>query len=178
MLGERLCTDSVDLQQNGTGQIGYYRIAIIPRLNFTCNGRITIIRARVRRYEYRYRASFFQVWRPSLNSSTTYNKIDEVQFSNDQVIGSDDFRTVNITLTGNNTIEVQSGDVVGYYRQFFSRYQLRTVQTDGYVLYEFEGLNAATSINLRDADHERNKRQPLIEFTIGKCVISHCCNND
>ena len=89
------------------------------------------------------------------------------------MIGSGEYRTANVTLTGGDKIEVQSGDVVGYYRQPFARYRLRTIQTDGYILYEFDGLRAITSVNLNNADHHTNE-QPLIEVIIGKCVFSHC----
>ena len=172
-VGTSFCTDSVEIQQDGQDQITYETTAIIPRLNFTCNGRLTVIRARViREGRNNYNFSFFQVWRPSLSSSTTYNKIGEVQLSHYQVTGSSTYRTATIILTGNNRIEVQSGDTVGYYREAYSRYRLRTIRTDGYIQYEFEGTNAPTSVNLSNADHSINKRQPLIEFTIGKCVYS------
>ena len=172
ILGGQLCTDSVDIQQNSDDEIEYNGITIIPRLNFTCNGRITIIRARVRRYKFRIIPSFFQIWRPSSTNSTVYDKIGEVQLlSDDQVTGSGDYRTANITLTGDNTIEVQSGDVVGYY-QLLARYQLRTIQTDGYILHEFNNeFPPQTSVDLNSASHHIDKRQPLTEFIIGKCVL-------
>ena len=170
-VGTPFCTDSVEIQQNGDDEISYQRIAIIPRLNFTCNGRITVIRARVRRVSDD-NFSFFQVWRPSSTSSTAYNRIGEIQLSHDQVTGSGTYRTATIILTGNNRIEVQSGDVFGYYRQSFSLYRLRTIQTDGYIQYEFDGTNAPTSVNLNNADRDINEQQPLIEFIIGKCVYS------
>ena len=103
-----------------------------------------------------------------------YNKIGEIQLLDDQVTGSGDYRTANIILTGDNTIEVQSGDVVGYYRQRGARYRLSTIQTNEYMLYEFRGdSNTPTSVNLSNADRNVNE-QPLIEFTIGKFVFSHC----
>ena len=82
--------------------------------------------------------------------------------------GNGTYRTATIILTGNNRIEVQSGDVFGYYRESFSRYRLRTIRTDGYRQYDFDGTNAPTSVNLNNADRDINERQPLIEFTIGK----------
>ena len=170
-VGTPFCADSVEIQQDGQDQITYETTAIIPRFNFTCNGRITVIRARVRR-ENQDNFSFFQVWRPSSTSSITYNRIGEVQLSHDQVAGNGTYRTANIILTGNNRIEVQSGDVVGYYREIYSRYRLRTIQTDGYIQYEFDGTNTPTSVNLNNADRNINKRQPLIEFIIGMCVYS------
>ena len=82
-LGGQFCTDSVDIQQSGNNQIGRNRLAIIPRFNFTCNGIITSIRARVNvdNNEGRIDYPFFEVWRQAVN--TTYNKIGEVQLQSD-----------------------------------------------------------------------------------------------
>ena len=177
LLDGQICTDSVDVQQNGTHVIGRDRLSIIPRLNFTCNGRITGVRARVRFRDNRNDYLFFQVWRPSSVSSTIYNKIGEVQLqSDDQVTGSGNFQTANITLTGNSTIEVQSGDVVGYYHPPDPRYQVRTIETDGYILYRFNG--SRSSVDLNNSFKSDNYRQPLIQFTIGKSVCNqvNCLN--
>ena len=168
LLGGQFCTDYVDVHQDGRNQIDRDRLAIIPRLNFTCDGRITGIRARVllnfdnNRNDY----PFFQVWRPSSVGSTIYNKIGEVQLqSDDQVTGSGTYRTANIVLTGNNIIEFQSGDVVGYYHPPNARYRVRTIRTDGYILYQFTGSFESVNLNNGVID-----RQPLIQFTIGKCA--------
>ena len=169
LLGGQECTDSVDVEQNGD-EIGYGRIAIIPRLNFTCNGRINSIRARVTFRTDRSANAFFQVWRPSSTGSTIYNKIGEVQLSDELTgLSSGGVQTTNIILTGINIIQVQSGDVVGYYREFGARYRFRTIQTAGYIQHEFDGTNDPTSVNLNDADRNNDNRQPLIQFTIGKC---------
>ena len=116
----------------------------------------------------------FQVWRlAALTDSTMYNRIGEVQLQSDyQVTGNNnDNRKANIILTGNNTIEVQSGDVVGYYHPPDARYRVRTVQTDGYIQYEFDVSSAPSSVNLDSADSSNNEQQPLIEFTIGRGVV-------
>ena len=169
LLGGQTCTDYVNIEQDGRDQIGHDRLAIIPRLNFTCNGRITSIRARMRFEGGRDNYPFFQVWRLA---STVYTKIGEVQLqSDDQVTGSGDYRTTNTILTGNNTIEFQSGDVVGYYHPPNARYRVRTIRTDGYILYQFNG-SPSTSVNLSGANDNDNKRQPLIQFTIGKCAFT------
>ena len=177
LLGGQICTDSVDIQQIGTHIIGRDRLSIIPRLNFTCNGRITSIRARVRFNDSTNDSLSFQVWRPSSVGSTIYNKIGEVQLqSDDQLTGSGNFRIANIILTGNNSIEVQSGDVVGYYHPPDARYQVRTINTSGYILYRFNGSYA--SVNLNNNFRSNNYRQPLIQFTIGKsaCNQVNCLN--
>ena len=177
LLGGQICTDSVDIQQNGDNIIGRDRLSIIPRLHFTCNGRITSIRARVRFDNSTNDYLSFQVCRPSSVGSTMYNKIGEVQLqSDDQLTGSGNFQTANITLTGNNTIEVQSGDVVGYYHPPDARYQVRTIQTDGYILYRFNG--SRSSVDLNNSFKSNNYRQPLIQFIIGKstCNQINCLN--
>ena len=173
LLGGQECTDSVNVQQNGNDVMGRDRTAIIPRLNFTCNGRITSIRARIRRSSRSRRNrsdTLFQVWRRASAGLTMHSKIGEVQLFGDQVTeGSSGYWEANIILTGNNIIEVQSGDVVGYYHPPDARYRVRTIRTDGYILYQFNG--SSDSVDHNDIIGNDSYRQPLIQFTIGKCVV-------
>ena len=175
LLGGQRCTDSVNIEQDGSRQFGRGRLAIIPRLNFTCNGRITSIIARVCFSTLRNDYPSFQVWRAASFGSTVYTKIGEVQLqSDDQVTGSNNPQTANITLTSDNTIEFQSGDVVGYYHPSDSRYSVRDISTDGYVLYRFIRSSVPNSVNLDDRDGIGGmRRQPLIQFTIGIEIVSH-----
>ena len=171
LLGGQFCTDTVNVQQNGNDQIVHNRLAIIPRLRFTCNGRITSITARINLYNTRSEFPFFQVWRPASAGSTIYNKIGEVQLQSDNQVtrirrNRRNILVANIILTGNNTIEVQSGDVVGYYHPPDARYRVRTIRTRGYTLYQFSGAFELTDLN--DHIDDDNRRQPLIQFTIGK----------
>ena len=170
LLGGQFCTDSVNVQQEGRNPIGRNRLAIIPRLNFTCNGRIVSIRATVNfdsnpdRTDY----LFFQVWRQVVN--TSYNKIGEVQLQSDDQLSevNYDVLVANITLTGNNTIEVRSGDVVGYYHPPQARYRVRTILTNGYLLYQFDGSHE--SVDLTNYWDIHDYRQPLIQFIVGKFI--------
>ena len=134
LLGRQKCIDNVDIQQLGDNQIllGLNWLGIILYLNFTCNGRITSIRARVRLHSNRSEFPSFQLRRKVSVVSSVCNKIGEVQLqSDDQVtLGrSNEYGEANITLpiTGNNTIDVQSGDVVVYYHPPDARYQVRTI---------------------------------------------------
>ena len=47
LLGGQECTDSIDVEQSGSDIIDCNMTAIILHLNFTCNSRITSIRARL-----------------------------------------------------------------------------------------------------------------------------------
>ena len=177
LLGGQFCTDSVDVQQDSNNAIRSDRLAIIPRLNFTCNGRITSIRARVKFNDNKNGYPYFQVWRAESVGSTMYTKIGEVQLqSHDQVTGSGDYQTANIILTGNNAIEVQSGDVVGYYHPPDTHYRVVTIQTDGYILYQFS--ESPESVDLNNSVNNNNYRQPLIQYTItGKCILREPSSN-
>ena len=75
---------------------------------------------------------------------------------------------VYITLTINNAIEFQSGDVIGYYHPPDSHFLMRDIQTDGYCLYRFNGSPAANNTeDLSLSDRMFNNRQPLLQFDIG-----------
>ena len=169
--GGQTCTTQVNMQQNGAPQLGSNRYAIFPRPSFTCDGRITNVRARVGLVDSR-NASFpsFQIWRLSSPGSTVYNRIGEAQLSSDDQVtrGSGNFLETNIILTGDDRIEFQSGDVVGYYHPNDVRYSVRGIRTRGYVLYQFDNSSPATSVDLIDANFIFNFRQPLIQFTIGE----------
>ena len=171
LLGGQFCTDSVNVQQDGDNQIGHDRLAIIPLFNFTCNGRITGITARVAFNDENNGYPYFQVWRATSFSSRAFYKIAEVQLPQNRVSRiTDDIFVANIALTGNNTIEFQSGDVVGYYHPPNARFQVRTIQTSGYRLYQYSG--SPETVNLNDNMRTDDNRQPLIQFTVGKCLSS------
>ena len=145
----------------------------MPRLSFTCNGTIIRIIARVRRDNNMDRNDYpyFQVWRLSSTNSMVYTNIGEVQLQESQVsqCNSNDYCNVNIVLTGNDRIEFQSGDVVGYYHPEQTIYQVRTIRTNGYELYRIDGSLAPPSVDLSTVANDRinDQRQPLIQFVIG-----------
>ena len=164
LLGGQECTDYVDIMQNADNVVGHNMLVIVPQLNFTCNGRITSIRARVAFNRFSD-FPFFQVWRVASVGSTVYNKISQVQLPRG-VTSLANVATFNLT---DNTIEVQSGDVVGYYHPRESRYRVRDIQTDGYILYQFSGSHESVDLDNNIASNDN--RQPMIQFTIGKCII-------
>ena len=175
LLGGQECTDSVDVQQSGNFIIGHNILAIIPRLNFTCNGRITSIRARMIFDNSSSDYPSFQVWRPPSVGSTIYNKIGEVQLQSDDQLSvvNNVTRIAIITLTGNDTMEVQSGDVVGYYHPSDARLRVISRRTDRYRVYEFIGSHESINLN----NNITNDLQPLIQFIIGKCDVITKPNN-
>ena len=165
LIGGQFCTDSVDIFQRSDDVMDPNRLALVPRLNFTCNGRITSIAARVS-FNNRDNYPFVQVWRAA-SVSSAYNKIGEAQLLSRgrTILG---YLVANITLTGNNRIEVQSGDIVGYYHPHEARLRVRTIRTRGYILYQFSGSHE--SVDLNNSISNDDNQQPLIQFAIGKCL--------
>ena len=162
------CADRVTIQQNGYDLVNRHEIVIIPRLNFTCDGRITNIRVRIVppffldiSNEYPY----IQVWRPS--TQMVYDKIGEIQVQRSQ-LSRPFFFEGNIPLTDSDSILVQSGDVVGFYNPPGTDHYVRTIPTEGYVLYSFAGSIDTMSLNLSNATGSTGRHQPLIQFTFGK----------
>ena len=170
-IGGQTCTESVNIQQAGDNQIDRNGIGLVPRLNFSCNGRITHIRVRI--WPHRdnngiHILPYIQVWRPS-SVPITYNKIYQVQVQESQTSRPEpeEFLEANVPLIGTDRIFVQSGDVVGFYHPPNFDRQVRTIPTHGYVLYLFDGSNATMSLDFSTA-MATDMRQPLIQFTIGK----------
>ena len=159
------CIDSVNVHQKPTGKIGSKKLVIIPLLRFSCNGRITSIRARVIEKSYSYTFPYFQVWRPSSTDLLLYNKTSEVQLSSANQVTEN---IMNIKLTGNNAIEFQSGDIIGYYHPHGSRYIAYINNTNGYKLYRFDKLlQNPEAVNISEATKIMKWKQPLLQFTVG-----------
>ncbi|XP_065899211.1 uncharacterized protein [Dysidea avara] len=160
------CTDSVNVQQIGEDRLSTSGgVAIVPRLNFTCNGRILNIRVRVLPITSANILPYIQIWRPS--SSVTYDRVGQVQIQTTQITRPppEDWLEANIPLTGSNRLQFQSGDVIGFYHPPDFSHEIRTTRTVGYVLHQFVG-RYASSLALGDANNIFDDRQPLIQFEI------------
>ena len=171
-VGKESCIDSVNIHQIHDGQVGKNRLVIVPDFKFICNGRIISIRARVEKNSNSTKFPSFQVWRPSSVDSPIYNKVDEVNMSlTDQVTNN----ILYIKLTGNNAIEFQPGDVIGYYHPFKSRYLVTHIKnnTIGYVLYRFdaEPLENSAEVNINRGKTTKHAH-PLLQFTIGMIYVT------
>ncbi|XP_065906945.1 uncharacterized protein [Dysidea avara] len=172
------CIDVVDIvQQTPDSQLIANRTVIVPRLNFTCNGRITNIRVRIDNpteipnYDNTgTNFPYIQVWRQSPTSQLNYSLVNKVQIQSDHLNTQLTYLEAIIPLTGNNRIQFLSGDVIGFYNPPDSGYVTRDIQTPGYVMYVFIGSNAS-SFNLSTGIMS-DGRQPLIQFT-----LDILCNN-
>ena len=170
--GRKRCFDNVTVQQRGDRIIPLQRQVIVPRANFTCNGRITGITGSMERNEAGLTGPYLQVWHPTTPDNTIFDKVGEVQLLENEVVQiginiTNAYWLWNVSLNGNDRIEFETGDVIGYYHPSDSSYKLLNIATEGYIAYVNFSTNASSTINSVDSDIMADNRQPLIQFAIG-----------
>ena len=152
---------------------------IVPRSIFSCNGRITgyLISLEIASSSGDY--PIVQVWHPT--TSTVYTRVaTECPLTAndiDRMRNGDEYHLGNVSCTGDNRIEFQSGDIIGYYHANEVRYRLWNIETMGYTAYSRERKNPP-NFNINGIDGTEN-RQPLIQVLYGK-IASHvhiCIHN-
>ena len=151
------------------------RQVIVPNARFNCNGRITNV-AVSEHGQIGSNYPLFQVWHPIQLNSSIYNKIDEVELTGGEYInidGSIGYYYTSISLNSNNQIEVQSGDVIGYYQPSNSRRLIWNIQTSGYTSYSSTVTSPLTSMDINNVDNIETDHQPLIEI-----IFSKICNKN
>jgi len=169
----------VNAQQRGTDTSLTRSQVIIPEYNFSCNGRIT-------GYLISLNRNFFgaqdypsvQVWHPT--SSTVYTRVDTECPLTDSDISEmtdsgDEYYLGNVSCTGNNSIEFQSGDVIGYH-QGFIRHRMRNIRPTGYTSLRIEDNNPLNTFDTNDVSNGNTfaNIQPLIQVMFGKINIDNC----
>ena len=174
LLGSEFCIECFNVQQRSDSRLSSNRLVIIPRLKFSCNGRITSVRAGLDRLQNNNNFLTFQLWRPLLSDTMIYSKVGEIQLQSEYQVteGYNNFEAT-IILTGDKRLEFQPGDVIGYYHPPESRYRVLDVETMGYKLYRFDEISPPDTLNLIEANKTLN-RQPLLQFTYGKNYIKLC----
>ena len=165
------CIDCISIQQKSNSRLSNNNLVIIPRLKFSCNGRITSVRAGLDRVKNNNNNDFltFQLWRPLLSDTMIYNKVGEIALqSEDQVTEGYNNFEATIILTGEKRLQFQTDDVIGYYHPPQSRYRVLDLTTMGYKLYRFDETSPPNMLNLSEANKTLNNKQPLLQFTFGK----------
>ena len=145
---------------------------IVPSSNFSCNGRVTGYLISLNSTNISGGYPSVQVWHPI--SSTEYTRVDTkcALTENDISMMRDgnghDFYLGNVSCTGNNRIEFQSGDVIGYHQGSPVRYRLWTFMYMGYrAYYHFTNSSLNTFIISNDVP-TYNDMIPMIELMYGK----------
>ena len=108
---------------------------IVPESNFSCNGRITGYLISLGKGSSEGDYPIVQVWHPA--SPTRYTRVvTECALTESDISNMRDaYYLGNVSCTGDNRIEFQSGDVIGYYHSNEVRYRLWNIETMRYTSY-------------------------------------------
>ena len=110
---------AVNARQKGDDAARTDTQVIVPNSVFSCNGRVTGYLISLQSDSASGSYPSVQVWHPT--SSTEYTRVDtecpltasDISMMRDG--NGDEYYLGNVSCTGNNRIEFQSGDVIGYY---------------------------------------------------------------
>ena len=163
------CVDTVNVQRQGTDQLNNNGFYIVPRSNFSCNGRIIGYMASLDQINNRRcNNPHILVWRPTNTKQTTYCIVDNYQLRNGDINRMESYYFANVSFTENNRIEFQSGDVIGYWHTIVNPcYTVWSINTTGYTSYRRNvGSNTNIDIESNSVTATPN-RQPLIQVIFG-----------
>ena len=118
-----------------------------------------------------------QVWRPMNQAiytlvgtvcALTANDIDEMTDNMGDVTG--EYFLGEVSCTGNNRIDFQSGDVIGYHQGDELRYRVWNINAMGYTSYHHDVSSPLTTFNINNVDGTIDDMQPLIQVIYGTYV--------
>jgi len=138
---------------------------------FSCDGRITGYLISLEFDSSESGNPTIQVFRPI--SSTSYSELDQYLLLNDDIIDMGSYHLANVSFTGDNRIEFQSNDIIGYHIPDSPRYNVWNIATMGYSSFVSSSTSNPLSSFIIDDDGTAN-RQPLIQVIFGnqaQCVV-------
>ena len=168
----QICFESVSVHQRGSDRFSSPRQVIVPRANFTCNGRITSVSVSMNRVNSGTSDPYLEVWHPQSPGIGVFDKVGEIQLIDNvvaQVGTGSPYWNLNVSIIESDRIEFEVGDVIGYYQPPDSRYQMWTIRTSGYTAYDTP--TPSNTSNLVTLNINRVDRQPLILLTTGLCKM-------
>ena len=130
--GQISCVDTVDVEQAGSNQADTHKQVIVQGTDFSCNGRITGYLISLDKANSSGDYPIVQVWHPV--NSVRYTRVDtECSLTESDIINMGDvYYLGNVSCTGDNRIEFQSDDIIGYYHSNVVRYKIWNNITAGY----------------------------------------------
>ena len=154
---------------------------IVPRSNFSCNGRVTGYLISLRPYNSSGGYPSVQVWHPT--NSTEYTRVDTEcpltasEISNRMTDGNGGgYFLGTVFCTGDNRIEFQSGDIIGYHHGSAVRYRLWSIDANRYTSYYHNTSNPLNTFSNSSGVQSIEERRPLIEVMYGKInTLMHTC---
>ena len=163
--------DTVDVQQRGNDQLMNENLnVIVPKSNFSCNGRIIGYTVSLDQEVDEDGCNFpsILVWHPLNAEQTTYSIVNTYTLSmNDDINRERNYYFADISFTGNNRIEVSPGDVIGYQHRSKACYTVWSIEAADNTSYSANDINDNT-INISDSSMTSDSDlQPLIQVDFG-----------
>ena len=165
------CVDTVNVRQKGTNAADIPGQVIVQGTEFSCNGRITGYLISLEESSSSGDYPIVQIWRHHKNQQL-YNRVNTLcALTGSNIINMGDYYLGNMSCTGNERVEFQSGDVIGYYHANAVQYRLWSTNTTGYTVYQRDSNSGPLdSLNI-NAGNEIDNRQPLIQVMFGKITL-------
>ena len=166
------CVDTVDVAQQGTDQLSSNVIVIVPRSTFSCNGRITGYKVSLNKTTEDNSTvdcgnPRILVWRPLNTQRTRYSIRDDFRLRNSAIRAIGNYYIAAASLSENNRVEFQSGDVIGYLHRVTPCYTVWSNEAAGYTSYSNNDIFSDT-INIIDSSVTATANiQPLIQVDFG-----------
>ena len=167
--GQR-CVDIVNVDQQGTDLFStgilFGNQVIVPMTAFSCNGIITGYLISLQFDSSRSGNPTIQVFRPT--SSSSYSEVHEYTLQDSDITDMGDYHLANVSFTGSDRVEVQSGDIIGYHIRSTPRYNIWNIQTIGYTSYATFAFNPSNSFTISNSGTA--SKQPLIQVIFGNLI--------
>ena len=147
---------------------------VVPESNFSCNGRVTGYLISLMMVNVSGSYPTVQVWHAT--NPPVYTRADteclltatDISIMTDDM--GNDYYLGNVSCTGSNRIEFQSGDIIGYHQGSPLSYEVWSSRPIGYTtVINFDEPTPPATFNLASREHEYGGRiRPLIQIIYGK----------
>jgi len=108
------------------------------------------------------------LWRPSTANPNVYTRVGSVQLTDSHATRRTGYWIIDISFSGNNRIEFQTGDVIGHFDPGPDpRFRLWSTSTAGYTTYSNSAVNQADMFDISSAEFSVMNQQPLVQITYG-----------
>ena len=169
------CADMVNVQQQGSNQVNADSQVLVPRSVFYCAGRLTGYLISLNQDNNRGDFPHIEIWRPvsPSMSAPTYIIINEYILTESDITEMNNYYFANVSFAVNEVIQLQPGDIIGYYQPDNPQYTVWSVDTAGYISYTVNTDTFQTYIYASGILDTINDRQPLIQVLYGMitCIM-------
>ena len=163
------CVDMVNVQRQGDNQLNANRQVLVPRITFSCAGRLTGYLISLDQDTNGNDYPHIEIWRPvtSRSDPSTYIRISEYILTENDITEMNNYYFANVSFAINETSQLWPGDVIGYYQPPNPYYTIWSIDTTGYISNIISTDTFRMFIYVASISDTVNDRQPLIQVLYG-----------